>query len=241
MPSPISAVRSSIGKKFVSGLTGLGLTVFVVTHLIGNLTLFLGAEAFNAYTKFLHDLLHGAFIWLADIGLVLFFGAHAASGISVARRRRSARPVGYRASGDAGGRSRKTVSSRTMIVSGLLLLTYVVYHVWHLKFGPEYVTLVHGEPSRDLYRLVVEEFSKPWVVAVYVGAMLLLGLHLYHGLWSMFQSLGAMNRRAAAVVYPAGAALAVALAVGFLILPLYILLGGEPLAPTAMFPTGGAR
>lgn len=233
-----AAARSSIGKKVVSGATGFGLVVFVITHLGGNLTLLLGPEAFNAYTKFVAELLHGAFIWIADIGLILFFGAHAVSGISVARKRRLARPVGYQVRSDAGGESRKTLASRSMIVSGLLLLVYVVYHVWHLKFGPHYVTLVHGEESRDLYRLVVEEFNQPWVVAVYCGAMLSLGLHLRHGAWSMLQSLGAMDRRAAAFAYPAGAALAVLLAFGFFVLPLYVFIAIDPIASSANAPYG---
>ncbi len=238
MPNLVAASRSSIGNKFLSGATGLGLVVFVTTHLIGNLTLFLGPEAFNAYTKFLNELLHGAFIWIADIGLILFFGTHAASGIGVALKRRRARPIGYIVRGDAGGGSRKTIASRSMIVSGVLLLVYVISHVWHLKFGPEYVTLVHGEESRDLYRLIVEEFKKPWVVALYVGAMLALGLHLRHGAWSMFQSLGMMNRRAAAVAYPVGVVFAIILAFGFLVLPLYVFFAVDPIAPAVLAPLG---
>lgn len=234
----MDASRSSIGKKFISGATGFGLVVFVVTHLTGNLTLLLGPEAFNAYTKFLHDLLHGAFIWIADIGLILFFGGHAVTGISVARKRRQARPIGYSVSGDAGGQSRKSVASRSMILSGLLLLVYVVFHVWHLKFGPHYVTLVDGEESRDLYRLVVEEFNRPWIVAVYVGAMLTLGLHLRHGAWSMLQSLGMMNSRAAKIAYPAGVGLAILLAFGFIVLPLYVFVALDPIAPATLVPVG---
>ena len=238
MPSLAAAARSSIGKKVISGATGFGLVVFVVSHLGGNLTLLLGPEAFNSYSKFLSELLHGAFIWIADIGLILFFGAHAYSGISVALTRRRARPSGYAVRGDAGGASRKTVASRSMIITGLLLLVYVVYHVWHLKFGPHYVTQVHGEESRDLYRLVVEEFNQLWVVVVYTAAMLSLGLHLRHGVWSMLQSLGAMNRRAAAAAYPAGVALAVLLAFGFIVLPLYVFVAIDPITNAAIAPIG---
>jgi len=227
-----AVMSGSISKKLISGATGLGLFAFVAVHLTGNLTLFLGAEAFNSYAHFLETFLHGAFIYIAEAGLILFFVAHIASGVSVAVKRRKVRPNGYAVRGNAGGPSRKSISSRSMLISGTLLLVYVVLHVRHFKFGPSYETTIHGETVRDLYRLVAEEFARLPVVAAYVGAMLFLGLHLRHGFWSMFQSLGALDKRLAPAVVALGTAVAGLLTVGFIILPIWMYFFGDPSAGT---------
>ncbi|MCB0217054.1 MAG: succinate dehydrogenase cytochrome b subunit [Caldilineae bacterium] len=234
-----AAAWSSVGKKLITGLTGLGLVVFVTVHLIGNLTIFMGAEAFNAYSDFLASLLHGWFIVLADLGLVGFFGLHAWSGLSVWQSKRRARSSGYAVSADARGPSRKTASSRSMLYSGIFLGIYVVLHVWHLKFGAEYVTTLHGEEVRDLYRLVVEQFNRPAIALAYALSMLFLGLHLRHGVWSMLQSLGMLNRRLLPTAYGAALILGGLLAIGFLVLPLYVLFFVDPVGTAAAM--GGLR
>ena len=217
---------TSVAKKVWNGITGLGLALFVVFHLAGNLTLFFGAKEFNGYADFITHLMHGTFIYLAEAGLILFFLVHVATALSVRLGGRDARPQPYATNADAGGASRKSFSSKTMLVSGVLLFAYLVYHVKHFKFGPGldegYVTMLHGEEVRDMYRLVVEEFNKPLITFGYVAFMIFLGLHLRHGIWSAFQSVGATSRKLVPLLYIGGGLLAALLAAGFIALPLYI-------------------
>ena len=135
-------------------------------------------------------------------------------------------------SGNAGGASRKTLASRSMILSGIVLLVFVPVHVWMFKFGPGiaqgYSTSVGGERLRDLYRLVAEWFQDPLVVGAYVAVMLLLGTHLRHGFWSAFQSLGATNPKYMPLINAVGVLFAVLMAVGFLLLPIYMHLFVDP-------------
>lgn len=219
-----TAVRSSVGKKLVSGLTGLGLVAFISMHLTGNLLLFVGADAFNRYTYFLEHLGHGFAVYLAEAGLLAFFLLHAVSGLSVWRRKFQARPQGYEVRADAGAPSRKSLSSRSMLLSGLLLLLYVPLHVAHFKFGGPPIIQLDGHEARDLYSLVVTEFKRPEMVGLYVAAMLFLGLHLRHGVWSMLQSLGLLNRRLLAPAVALAGIVGILLALGFIAMPLYVYL-----------------
>lgn len=210
------------------------MVLFVIIHLIGNFTLFIGSEAFNGYTYFLEHLMHGAFVYIAETGLLLFFLSHIVAGISVSLRKGRARDVGYEVVGNAGGPSQKSTASLSMILSGIALLIFVVVHLFHFKFGPGeaegYITVVDGTQVRDLYRLVIEEFNKPVPTFSYVAFMLFLGLHLRHGIASAFHSLGVASPRLTPVLRAAGVLLAVLLAVGFLFLPLYIYAFVEPTA-----------
>lgn len=221
------ALWTSVGRKILMAATGLGLFLFVLIHLLGNLTLLVGAEAFNGYAHFLEHLGHGAFIYVADAGLVLFFLAHAHSGLKVYLQKRKARSVGYQVEGDAGGASRKTLASKTMIVTGPIILIFVVLHVLHFKFGPGeeagLTTVIHDVEMRDLYALVVHEFNRPAIAFGYMAVMLMLGLHLRHGFWSAFQSLGATSRKYMPLLSVLSVVFAVVLAVGFLYIPLHIL------------------
>ncbi len=226
MPSPSAVLRSSVGKKLISGLTGLLLCGFVAGHLVGNLLLLVGPEAFNEYAHFLETFGHGYAVYVAEAGLILFFLAHAWSGIRVRLDKRKARGSRYSKVGDAGGPSRKTLASQSMLITGVVLLIFIPLHVWMFKFGPGlaegYATTVDGEPFRDLYALVVDWFQNPLVVGAYVTVMVLLGTHLWHGFWSAFQSLGANNPKYAPLIRTIGMAFAVLIAVGFLFLPIYL-------------------
>ena len=228
MPPLGEVLRSSVGKKLVSGLTGLLLSGFVVAHLVGNLLLLVGQEAFNEYAYFLEHFGHGYAVYLAEVGLIAIFLFHAVSGIQVALDRRRARSSRYQKSVSAGGSSRLTLASRSMIVTGTVLLLFVPLHVAMFKYGVAaetvHMTTVDGEPFRDLYRLVVDWFSHGPTVAAYVAVMLLLGTHLRHGFWSAFQSLGATNPRYMPLIHGVGIAFAVAIAFGFLFIPVYMFL-----------------
>jgi succinate dehydrogenase / fumarate reductase cytochrome b subunit len=219
---------SSVGRKVLMALTGLGLALFVVIHLLGNLLILVGAEAFNSYAYFLEHLGHGAFIYIADAGLLAFFLIHAASGIEVYRGKRRARAQGYELPGDAGGASKKSFASLSMIITGPIILLFVILHVIHFKFGPgmedaaRYVFPYEGKEIRHLYLLVVEAFQNPVIVIGYVAVMLMLGLHLQHGVWSGFQSLGWTNRKVLPVLVSVSWVLGVLLALGFVYIPIHV-------------------
>ncbi|MGD8818315.1 MAG: hypothetical protein PVJ51_14100, partial [Acidobacteriota bacterium] len=127
---------SSIGKKILSGITGLALCGFIIAHLAGNLLLIVGPEPFNGYTRFLSTFAHGFFLPIAEAGLIILFLAHAYAGIRVWLDRRSARPMLNKKRGDAGGPSQKTISARTMIYTGVILLVFLLIHVYTFRLGP---------------------------------------------------------------------------------------------------------
>ena len=224
-----SSLSSTVGRKLLMGLTGLGLVMFVAGHLAGNLSLLIGTRTqFNQYTHLLESL--GPTLWIIELGLLALFGLHAYSGIMVWFTNRRARSDKYRKTANAGGPSLKSWSSVWMIFTGIVLAMFVVVHVWSFKYGPGvaegYVQHVDGEGIRDLHRLVVETFSQPGPVILYCGVMILLGLHLRHGFWSAFQSLGAMNSKLTPLTYAIGVLVAVLIGLGFLILPVWIYING---------------
>ena len=219
-----SIMMSPVGKKILTGITGLGLTVFVFTHMLGNLTYFQGSEAYNAYTEFLQSL--GGLLYLIEAGLLLFIVMHIVLGINIFLSKRKARKEGYKQFKTVGGASKQSISSRSMIITGIILMVFLVFHLWSFKFGTYYETTLDGEPVRDLARLVTEKFQSPLYTFGYVGIMLLLALHLRHGVWSALQSLGATNPRLTPLVYTVGAIIGVLIAIGFFVLPLWIFFTG---------------
>lgn len=237
MNALMNFAKSTIGQKIIAAVTGLGLTTFVIIHLIGNFTILMGPEAFNGYAYFLEHLAHGWFIILAELGLIAFFATHAATGIRVYLGKRRARTQGYVVQGDAGGPSKKSLASRSMIITGPLLLLFVILHVLHFKFGPDmsdsarYIFEYKGMDIRNLWLLVVEEFQKPVIVFLYVAAMIGLGFHLVHGVWSGLQSLGATNKRYISTAVTVSLVLGLALAIGFIYIPVHTMLFIDP-SPT---------
>jgi succinate dehydrogenase / fumarate reductase cytochrome b subunit len=222
-------VWSSLGKKILMGLSGLALFAFIAVHLSENLVLILGTRTlYNRWTHTLESL--GVLLYLIELGLVAVFVLHIVSGIAVWLDKRRARPTAYVKVADAGGPSRKTLSSTSMIVTGAVLLGFMIIHVATFKYGPNvaegYVQVVDGVEMRDMYRLVVETFSQGGWVAFYVAVMVFLGFHLRHGFWSAFQSLGAMNPRLTPVAYGLGVLLAITIGLGFIVLPVWIYVKG---------------
>jgi succinate dehydrogenase / fumarate reductase cytochrome b subunit len=178
---------SSIGKKLVMAATGALLFVFVVGHMLGNLQIYLGPEAINAYGEFLQELGHGGGIWVARLGLLFAVGLHIWAATSLTLENWAARPQGYR-------RQRYWASnyaSRTMVWSGPILALFIVYHLLHFTVGSAHPDFVRG----DVYHNVVTGFRVWQVSAFYIVAMLALGLHMYHGVWSMLQTLGINHPR----------------------------------------------
>jgi succinate dehydrogenase cytochrome b subunit len=216
MSSRLGAFSSSVGTKIIIGLTGLALFLYLITHIAGNLLVFLGPTVFNQYS---HTLLNNPLIPIIEIGLVFIFIIHVFKAVQMFLSNQQARPVAYVRKKSAGRPSRKSIASSTMIVSGLWLLVFVVIHVRQFKYGAEYVTPETG--IRDLYRLEMENFANPLLVTFYVLSMLIVGSHLWHGISSAFQSLGAHEPKWTPRLLAAGKAIAMLLAGGFIFIALW--------------------
>ncbi|MGE3973272.1 MAG: succinate dehydrogenase cytochrome b subunit [Bdellovibrionales bacterium] len=220
------SLSSSVGKKFVMGLSGIALVFFAITHLAGNLTLLdPSGKAFNLYAKSLHDF--GYLAIAGEFALLGLFLVHIVYAVLVTRDNKAARKEAYASSTPSkGGHSKSSVGSRNMIITGVLLLAFLILHVKQFRFGPSidmgYTTDVNGESARDLYRLVAETFSDPLNVGIYVIAMAFLWFHLRHGFWSAYQSLGVLYPRISGPIYCFAWVMATLLAVGFLLLPIYL-------------------
>lgn len=209
--------RSSVGRKQIMAISGLGLCVFVLTHLLGNLTILVSGDTFNQYA---HTLTSTKLIYLAEAGLAATFLVHIVLAIVLTRENRKARPDRYYMKVDTGRGATKASSS--MIISGMILLVFLIIHIWGLKFGEVYETEVMGTPMRDLYKLTVETFKNPMYTAFYVIVVTILGFHLRHGFSSAFQSLGFNHPKYKEKLQTAGKIFGFLIAGGFSIVPLYV-------------------
>lgn len=216
--------RSSVGRKIAMAATGVILIGFVVFHLYGNLKVFQGPEVFNAYAEGLRELGapifgHGHVLWLARVVLLAAVILHIVSATQLVLRTRAARRTGY-AQFDSLAFS---YASRTMVWGGVIILAFVLYHLMHLTFG---VRAVHPDfVPGDVYHNFVTGFQSWPVSLAYAAVMIPLGLHLYHGIWSAFQTLGANHARFNGVRRPLAAAIAIIIVVGNLSLPFAVLTG----------------
>jgi succinate dehydrogenase / fumarate reductase cytochrome b subunit len=208
---------SSIGRKWMMAVTGLVLFGFVLAHMTGNLLVYLGPEALNEYGEFLREFLHGAGLWVARAVLLAAVALHIWAAISLSLENAAARPIGYRRV----HHESSTYASRTMIWGGPILALFIVYHLLHFTTGQAHPSFVHG----DVYHNFVVGFSNPIVVGVYVVAMLALGLHLYHGVWSMLQTMGLSHPRYDATRKTAAAAFAAVVVAGNVSMPVAVLAG----------------
>ena len=226
MPSLKKALSSQVGRKIMTGLTGIGLMLFLIGHLAGNLSIFGSADAFNIYTKTLMDL--GPLLYVIEAGLAFFFLYHTVLGVSIWLGKRKARPDGYDTYKTKGGASHQSLASRSMIITGSIILIFLVLHIIHFKFGADYITMINGTEARDLRRLVIEEFQKTGIVIGYVFVLALVILHLSHGFWSAFTSLGMKNKETSKRVQLGAYVFAIVLMLAFIFIPLYIFFtGGE--------------
>lgn len=226
MPTLLQAARSQVGRKFLTGVTGIVLVIFVIAHLAGNLTLFSSnTYAFNEYTYALESM--GILLYIAEAGLILVFAIHAYIGLNIWWRRRKVRPQKYEVYSSKGDPSKQGLSSRSMALTGFVLLIFLFLHLGTFKFGvTDPITLSGGQEARDLKALVIATFQDPLYAFGYTFVMILLGVHLGHGVWSAFTSLTMNSKKMSALMYTAGVIIGILLAVGFLFIPLYIYFGG---------------
>jgi succinate dehydrogenase / fumarate reductase, cytochrome b subunit len=221
MATRYTPLSSTVVTKVLVAVTGLGLFLFLVGHLAGNSLLYFGPASFNAYA---HLLITNPLLIPAEIGLAGLFLLHIYKTATMWYGNRQARPVAYESKRWAGGTSRKSVSSSTMIWTGTATALFLVIHLRTFKFGPYYDA---AEPGvRDLHRLVIEIFSVPLYVGFYFFAMVLLGYHLWHGVGSAFESLGASSARQAPRLLLLSKLIAVFIAGGFFAIPLWVYLFG---------------
>ena len=210
---------SSVGTKLLVGLTGLLLFAYLLLHLAGNLLVFAGRELFNEYS---HKLISNPLVIPVEIGLIGVFLLHVHKAVGMWTSNQRARPVGYEQTSRAGHTSRKSVSSTTMIWTGLITLVFVGVHLQQFKFGAWYE--IGAPPIRDLYRTEAEVFTSPLWVAFYVVCMVLVGFHLRHGIASGFQSLGADHPVYTKRIVVVGTVVAVLVAAGFAVIPVWVYL-----------------
>ncbi len=197
-PFLLDLYSTAVGKKYVMAITGIGMMGFVLFHMIGNLKMYQGADDLNKYAEFLKKLLYPlapkeAVLWILRGGLITMLVLHLHAALTLTRLNRHARPVKYQSARDYQVAS---FASRSMRLSGLVVIAFLVWHLLDLTFGAVNTVGADGEFVRaEVYDNVVRSFDRPVVAVFYIIANVLLGIHLFHGSWSIFQSLGWNNPR----------------------------------------------
>jgi len=214
--------RTTIGKKVLMALTGFIWVGYVILHMFGNLKVFLGANAINGYAEWLRTfgeelLTRGGVLWLVRLVLLAAIVVHVTMAYQLTRLDLESRPVRY------SNRQylQATFASRTMRWGGVAILLFLIYHILHMTTGTLHPNFVEG----DVYHNVTVAFQNPVVAGIYILAMVALGLHLYHGTWSMLQTLGVNAFAKNNVWHLLAQAVAIIVPVGFVSVPIAILLG----------------
>jgi len=218
---------TSLGKKYIMAITGLAMFGFVIAHLAGNLQIFLGPESINRYGHFLQT--NPELIWPARIVLLLMLVLHVWAAIKLSAENKAARPVGYAAYQPVGS----SYASRTMLMSGIIIFVFIIYHLLHFTVQSQYInltgknfaTFVDPQKRHDIFQMMVVGFSNIWVSGFYILGMALLCLHLSHGVSSMFQSIGWKNKAYGPVLDKLARVVAMLIFIGYTSIPLAILLG----------------
>lgn len=219
MEKVLTLYATSIGKKAVMALTGLVLFGFVIGHCLGNLQVYLGPLALNKYAQGLRSL--GALLWVVRVFLAVVFVIHIVAALQLLRQKRAARSQRYRIKQPE---IASTYASRTMFWTGPLLLLFVLYHVAHFTYpGLAFGDYTHS--THNVYGNVIKGFQVPWVSSLYIAAQLALGVHLYHGSWSLLQSIGVSNPLTNERWRSAAQALAMAVVVANITIPLAVVFG----------------
>lgn len=224
--------RSSLGKKYLMAISGLALVLFVIGHMLGNLQVFLGRDAINDYAQLLHS--NQTLLWVVRLGLLAVVGLHIWSAVSLTADNRAARPMGYEGNPAPLAAS---YASRTMIMSGVIIAIFVVYHLLHFTVQTSAINLTgtdfrkfeqilaDGSRRHDVYRMLIVGFQNPIVSIFYLVGVGLLCLHLSHGITAMLQSIGLKNRGTAVIMDRAARGIAWVIFLGYASIPIAILLG----------------
>lgn len=205
----INTIGTSIGKKLLMAVTGLCFIGFLAVHLAGNLTLYAGGETFNAYAEHLHAL--GPLVTVAEWVLLTLALVHVVTGVILFYQNLTARPNRYAVNARAGGR---TLGSATMPYTGVMILVFVIVHLTHFTFA--------DQTGTTIFQIVSTAFSRPAYVLFYVLTMAVVAVHVSHGFWSAFQTLGANHPKYMPLITAASVGLAVAIGVGFGFIPVYV-------------------
>ena len=215
-------LTSSIGRKVIMAVTGAILCGFILGHMSGNLQAFLpveanGEQALDHYGVFLREMLHGSALWIVRAGLLLAAGLHVWAFVSLTRTNMAARPSGYRQT----AHTESTFASRSMKFTGPLLLVFIVYHILHMTIGSVHPQFVEGR----VYHNLVTGLQVTWVGVFYVVAMAALSVHVWHGFWSMLQTVGASHPRYNPLRKTLAILFTVLVCGGFAAVPLAVLAG----------------
>lgn len=210
-------LNSTIGRKQLVGVTGIGLSLFVLSHMIGNMLILVGPKAYNEYS---HALISNPLIYLAEGGLVAMFIGHLILALLLSWQNFTARDFKYamRPSGE----KRTSLIQRSLWAQGLLIFAFLVLHLLTFKYGQHYTADYGKGEIRDLHRLVLEVFEKPEYMVGYVFCLLVLGLHLSHGVGSSLQTFGVYQPRFQKHFRCLSIAYAVIVTLGFLSQPIYV-------------------
>lgn len=218
---------SSLGKKYVMAVTGFVMFLFVIAHLAGNLQIFIGPEAINRYGHFLQS--NPEILWPARVFLLLMLVLHVWAAVKLSAENKAARPVAYANWQPVGS----TYASRTMLMSGIIVFVFIIYHLLHFTVQVQYINLtgksfvdfMDPQKHHDIFKMMVVGFNNIWVSVFYIVGIALLCLHLSHGASSMFQSIGWKSPAYGPFLDKAARWLAVLIFVGYVSIPVAILLG----------------
>jgi succinate dehydrogenase / fumarate reductase, cytochrome b subunit len=211
MNLPSNPLGTCVGKKLMMAVTGLGFCCFLTIHLAGNLTLYGGKDFFNSYVEHLHSL--GPLVTLAELGLLFFAVIHVLTGALLFYQNLNARPVRYSVNKNAGGR---TPGSATMPYTGFILLLFVIFHLMNFHFV--------DKTGTTMFQLLSDAFASPVYILIYVIAVIIAAIHVSHGLWSAFQSLGAHHPKYTPFLRGVSIVFSVVVGIGFGFLPVYVAL-----------------
>ncbi len=215
-------IKNTVGKKIIMAITGQMLVLFIVIHMIGNSAIYVGG--LNAYADRVHAL--PLLVWIFRLVMLMIFSLHIMIGIELYLENRKAKPEGYAVKQDL----RATFASKNMLWTGLLTGAFLVYHLLHFTFqviNPEIAALrIHDAAGRpDVSGMVLQSFQNPAVSSVYIFAVIMLSLHLSHGIQSSFQTLGISNERTLPGIIKTGSVAALVLFLGYVSIPLLIFIG----------------
>ncbi|MFQ5689000.1 MAG: succinate dehydrogenase cytochrome b subunit [Gemmatimonadota bacterium] len=222
MRRAMSLYRTTVGQKAVMAITGVVLLLFLIGHMLGNLKVYLGPQAYNHYAEWLREagtplLPHGGLLWIARVVLLVSVGAHIFAALQLTRRSRAARDERYHTT----PHEELSYASRTMRWGGVIIFLFVIFHLMNFTWGNAHPDFVPG----DVYHNFIAGFEVWQISAIYILFMVVLGFHIYHGVWSGMQTLGLNQPRYNRYRRPLAAVLALTIAVGNISFPTAVLAG----------------